>query len=206
MARLRYKILRISFDSELKGFVYLVGLCFACFVTFMINSALGDKTQEGDKSLLCNTFSINNIYSDKTPASLIIFSYTFFYLVYPIAKHNLAIYNVPTLVVLFPLLILADIWWNFSHNCFPIVNCVITMPVAWLWIDASAPTTVLQLQVLERMMTSTEGPGRRGKAPFKDLKWIVVDAGQDWAAFEQLIRTAAARHGGLRQCLVSLGV
>ena len=72
-------------------------------------------------------------------------------------------------------------------------------PVAWLWIDASAPTTVVQLQVLERMMTSTEGPGRRGKAPFKDLKWIVVDAGQDWAAFEQLIRTAAARHGGLRQ-------
>ena len=116
-------------NSELKGFVYLVGLVFACFVTFMINSALGDKIQEGDKSLLCNTFSINNIYSDKTPASLIIFSYTFFYLVYPIAKHNLAIYNVPTLV-LFPLLILADIWWNFSHNCFPIVNCVITMCIA----------------------------------------------------------------------------
>lgn len=115
-------------NSELKGFVYLVGLCFACFVTFMINGALGDKT-EGEKSLLCNTFSVNNIYSDKTPASLVIFSYTFFYLVYPIAKHNLAIYNVPTLV-LFPLLILADIWWNFSHNCFPIVNCAITLGIA----------------------------------------------------------------------------
>ena len=72
-------------------------------------------------------------------------------------------------------------------------------PVAWLWLDASAPTTVVQLQVLERMMTSSGGQGRRGLVPFKDLKWVVVDAGQDWAAFEQLIRNAAARYGGLRQ-------
>lgn len=72
-------------------------------------------------------------------------------------------------------------------------------PVAWLWLDASAPTTVLQLQVLERMMTSSVGQGRRSNAPFRDLKWMVVDAGQDWAAFEQLIRDAAARHGGLRK-------
>jgi hypothetical protein len=116
-------------NSELKGFVYLVGLCFACFVTFMINGALGENSDESNKSLLCNSFSVNNIYSTKTPASLVILSYTLFYLVYPIAKHDLAIYNVPTLV-LFPLLILADIWWNFSHNCFPIVNCIITFIIA----------------------------------------------------------------------------
>lgn len=115
-------------NSELKGFAYLVGLCFTCFITFLINSILGE-TVEGEKSLLCNTVSINNVYPDKTPASLIIFSYTFFYLVFPIAKYNLAIYNVPTLVM-FPLLILGDIWWNFSHNCFPIVNCIVTLCVA----------------------------------------------------------------------------
>ena len=27
-------------NSELKGFVYLVGLCFTCFVTFMLNVGL----------------------------------------------------------------------------------------------------------------------------------------------------------------------
>ena len=48
-------------------------------------------------------------------------------------------------------------------------------------------------------MTSSVGQGRRSNAPFRDLKWMVVDAGQDWAAFEQLIRDAAARHGGLRK-------
>lgn len=136
-------------NSELKGFVYLVGLVFTCFLTFLINGTFGDKL-DGQKSLLCNTFSVNNIYSDKTPVSLIIFAYTFFYLVYPISKYNLAIYNIPTLI-LFPLLILADIWWNFSHNCFPIVNCVITGSVAaaggvaWAWfIDSQTNMPGLQ--------------------------------------------------------------
>ncbi|MCH1576405.1 MAG: hypothetical protein L7S67_09040 [Flavobacteriales bacterium] len=72
-------------------------------------------------------------------------------------------------------------------------------PVAWLWLDASAPTTVIQLQVLERMMTSGGGQRRGGNAPLRDLKWVVVDAGQDWTAFEQLIRKTAARYGGLRK-------
>ena len=128
------------FNSEIKGFVYLVGLVFACFAAFLFNSMLGDNAndQTNPKSLLCNSFSINNIYPDKTPASVIILSYTFFYLVFPIAKHNLAIYNVPTLVI-FPLLILADIWWNYAHNCFPIVNCIVTFVIAacvgvtWAW-------------------------------------------------------------------------
>lgn len=72
-------------------------------------------------------------------------------------------------------------------------------PVAWLWLDASAPTTVVQLQVLERMMTSQGGQGRRGQSVSRDLKWVVADVGQDWTAFEQLIRDAAARHGGLQK-------
>jgi hypothetical protein len=72
-------------------------------------------------------------------------------------------------------------------------------PVAWLWLDASAPTTVIQLQVLERMMTSGGGQRRGGNSPSRDLKWVVVDAGEDWTAFEQLIRNTAARYGGLRQ-------
>ena len=115
-------------NSELKGFVYLVGLCFACFVTFMINGALGEDSNDTNKSLLCNSFSVNNIYSTKTPASLVILSYTLFYLVYPIAKHDLAIYNVPTLV-LFPLLILADIWWNISTGCYTPLQCIVAVIV-----------------------------------------------------------------------------
>ena len=48
-------------------------------------------------------------------------------------------------------------------------------------------------------MTSQGGQGRRGPSVSRDLKWVVADVGQDWTAFEQLIRDAAARHGGLQK-------
>lgn len=71
-------------------------------------------------------------------------------------------------------------------------------PVAWLWIDAGAPSTLVQLQVLERMMSSSQGRKRRnGAALPRDLTWVVVDAGSDWPAFERLVRDAAVRNGGL---------
>jgi len=70
-------------------------------------------------------------------------------------------------------------------------------PVAWLCIDAGAPSTVVQLQVLERMMSAPSGDRRSGPRLPRDLKWVVVDAGQDWSAFEKLVKTASIRHGGM---------
>ena len=115
-------------NGELKGFVYLIGLIATCFLSFTLVGFFGESA-DPNKSILCNSFSINNFYPEKTPMSLIILSYTFFYLVFPIAKHKLALFNIPTLIF-FPILILADIWWLFAHNCFPVVNCVFTLLVA----------------------------------------------------------------------------
>ena len=73
-------------------------------------------------------------------------------------------------------------------------------PALWLWVDASAPSTLVQLQVLERMMQEAGRRGRRSaSAPSlpKDLEWLVVDVGLDWPAFERMVRDAAVRHGGL---------
>ena len=73
-------------------------------------------------------------------------------------------------------------------------------PALWLWVDASAPSTLVQLQVLERMMQDAGRRGRRspsGPALPRDLEWIVVDAGLDWSAFERMVRDAGLRHGGL---------
>ena len=71
-------------------------------------------------------------------------------------------------------------------------------PAVWLWIDAGAPTTVVQLQVLEKTLAMAMG-NRRGDGPSlpRDLRWVVIDAGQDWQAFERLVRAASARNGGL---------
>ena len=70
-------------------------------------------------------------------------------------------------------------------------------PVAWLCIDAGAPSTVIQLQVMERMMSAPSGDRRSGPRLPRDLKWVVVDAGQDWSAFEKLVKAASKRHGGM---------
>lgn len=65
-------------------------------------------------------------------------------------------------------------------------------PGLWLWIDASAPSTTVQLQVLERMI----GAMRQGP---RDLTWVVADAGSDWSAFLDLYREASDRAGGIKR-------
>ena len=70
-------------------------------------------------------------------------------------------------------------------------------PVLWLWVDASAPSTAVQLQVLERLIREEGGRGRRGAQLPRDLQWGVVDAGGDGSAFERLVREAGNRNGGL---------
>ena len=65
-------------------------------------------------------------------------------------------------------------------------------PALWLWIDASAPSTTVQLQVLERMM------GEMRKAP-RDFTWVVADAGSDWSAFLRLFEETVGRAGGLKR-------
>ena len=116
-------------NSELKGFVYLVGLIFTCFVAHLFTKALGDgPVDAANKAAVCNTLTLNGIVLESTPLSIVIFAYTFFYLVYPVGKYKLAGDNVPMLIF-FPLLIIADAYWNISKNCFHILNCFLALVV-----------------------------------------------------------------------------
>jgi hypothetical protein len=110
------------FNSELKGLVYLIGLVFTCFMGSQLVSALGEAGLPGAAAPVCSSFTINGFVNDVTPLGLVILSYTFFYLVYPIAKYKLAADNI-ILLVFFPILLLAEIYWNTSMNCFPLLNC-----------------------------------------------------------------------------------
>jgi len=65
-------------------------------------------------------------------------------------------------------------------------------PALWLWIDASAPSTTVQLQVLERMI------GEMRNAP-RDFTWVVADAGSNWSAFLRLFEAAVGRAGGVKR-------
>lgn len=122
-------------NSEIKGFVYLVGLIFACVMSVLTVSSLGD-TNNSNKAPVCSSFTINGILNEQTPVSLVIYAFTFFYLVFPIGKYNLAIDNIAVLIF-FPIMILAEAYWNISKGCFPVTNSVMAviigggLGVAW---------------------------------------------------------------------------
>lgn len=115
-------------NSEAKGFIYLVGLIFTAVISYGLIGAIGDDPEDSP-SPACSTLKIQGIYSDKTPISMVIFAYSFFYLVYPIAKYHLEMDNIPTLIF-FPILILGDIYWNTMYECFSPLNLFLALIIA----------------------------------------------------------------------------
>jgi len=108
-------------NGEIRGFVYLVGLCFALVCTSLIVSTI--PTDNNEKNLLCKNFSMNGIVNHNMPLGLAILSYSFFYLIYPIVKYRLEIYNIPILII-FPLLLIGELFWNVTYQCFTPLQCV----------------------------------------------------------------------------------
>jgi hypothetical protein len=113
-------------NGEIRGFVYLVGLCFALVCTSLLASGIYTKIEAADQNLLCKNFSMNGIVNHNMPLGLAILSYSFFYLIYPIAKYRLEIYNIPILII-FPLLLIGELFWNVSYQCFTPLQCVGTL-------------------------------------------------------------------------------
>lgn len=115
--------LQSVFNQDLKGFVYLVGLLIACFVSTMVGKSLvsmgvvNDVNTQSNTNLMCNLIQLkNNGFMSNLPLGQTVLSFTFFYLGYIIVKYTLINQNIATLI-LFPLLIVGDFIWNLSHKC-----------------------------------------------------------------------------------------
>lgn len=128
------------FNGDMKGLIYLVGLIFAICITMVIGNTFKTDSFTPSDSGVCNFLSLGGYSSfSAVPLGLAILCYTFAYLVWSIAQYNLAINNIPTLV-LFPILILSDIFWNISNNCYPIMACLVSffcaagIGILWAWI------------------------------------------------------------------------
>jgi len=115
-------------NGQIRGFVYLVGLCFSVFLTHLIVTTFANVTNVTNvhPNLICDGFSVNGIMNVSTPVGLAIICYTFFYLVFPIAKYRLEVYNIPLLII-FPLLIIAEIFWNVQNSCFDFTQIISTI-------------------------------------------------------------------------------
>lgn len=116
-------------NSEAKGFMYLVGLVFTIVVSYGACNILSRVDTDKIPSPACTTLKINGLISETTPIGMVIFSFTFFYLIYPIVKHHLELDNIP-LLIFFPLLILGDIFWNVTYACFSPPQIFIALVVA----------------------------------------------------------------------------
>lgn len=137
------------FNSDMKGLIYLVGLIFTTAITWIFGRSIitpknldmmdiqfpekaDNPVQVETDSIpnVCNFLSLGGFHSfSKVPLGLAVLSYTFFYLLYTITSYHMEIFNIPTLI-LFPILILADIWWNISNGCFPLISCILSLIVA----------------------------------------------------------------------------
>jgi hypothetical protein len=116
-----YFVFASILNQDFKGLVYLVGLLFTCFlVHFLGSSAPSDWILYNIDltSPICNSFSLgqNGYYSNKFPFSIVVFSFTFTYILYVIINYGLMLSNLPFLI-LFPSLILFDFGWNLLYRC-----------------------------------------------------------------------------------------
>lgn len=108
-------------NQDLKGIIYLAGLLIACFLSSVVgNSNVFDTTLNktgDDYSKICNALVLGQDSPfSKLPLSMTVFSYTFFYLIFVIAKYKLANQNVMS-IILFIVLIISDWVWNTTFQC-----------------------------------------------------------------------------------------
>ena len=111
------------FNQDLKGIIYLAGLLIACFVSITVsqsnNSFYNQHANSGtnDEMDICHTLTLSGAAPiSNIPLSIIVFVYTFAYLLYVIIKYQLMKQNMPTLIF-FPALVIADILWNKKNDC-----------------------------------------------------------------------------------------
>jgi hypothetical protein len=86
-----------------------------------------------------------------------------------IAKYNLAMQNVPTLI-LFPVLIIAEAFWNRKYQCFTMIQIIVALGIGslcgFIWAQIIRSTGAVQLQYFNGI-NNGEVCSRPSKQKFK---------------------------------------
>lgn len=114
--------LQSIFNQDLKGVVFLIGLLVTTVLTITIGNILPMQNKDGAvltefAKTICNQLTLgSNGPISKLPLSQTVFGFTLAYLSYFIGTNNLVSQNIPTFII-FPLLIVADIFWSSNNGC-----------------------------------------------------------------------------------------
>jgi len=134
-----YFTLQSIFNQDLKGLIYLVGLLVATIATITIGAILPYKNEDlisstanAPSKAKCNTLTLGaGAPISKLPLSQTVFGYTLAYLSYFIGVNNLQTQNIPTFI-LFPIIVLADAFWNVMNGCSSIILLVTALIIGGL--------------------------------------------------------------------------
>lgn len=135
-----YFMLSSLFLQDFKSLIYLAGLLLACFISTLVGNIIPTSPDVLPNSICSQITLSGGTPLSNIPLSLTVYSFTLFYLVFAILNMNIsgddtkkmndaaALNNLPVLI-LFPLLIIADFIWLMSWNCSPFLNLVVSVVV-----------------------------------------------------------------------------
>jgi len=129
-----YFFLHSLINNNLKGLVLLLGLFISTITTVLIGNGLVSKNQNmfGDSNELCNLVTINSIANiSSVPLSLTVYCFVAFYMLYSLIVNNYFQQNF-YIFLFFGLLILGDISWLKSNNCFKTLNIAVGFVISSL--------------------------------------------------------------------------
>ena len=105
--------------QDFKGIIYIGGLLITCMITIICGNSIPEDWLKHTTPPyeVCKIITLSdNGPASIIPLSIITFTYTAGYMGYIIFKYNLALQNIPSLII-FPLLIISDILWQLQNNC-----------------------------------------------------------------------------------------
>ena len=106
--------------QDFKGIIYIGGLLITCMIAIICGNSIPgswSKTTTLSPNEVCKIITLSDSGPVSIiPLSIITFTYTAGYMGYIIFKYNLALQNIPSLII-FPLLIITDILWQLKNNC-----------------------------------------------------------------------------------------
>ena len=121
-------------NQDLKGIIYLAGLLFACFISVLMNNVQNIAyTIPNEMEPICNALTLSETGRlSNIPLSMVVFAYTFGYLLFIIVSYGLAIQNIPTLII-FPVMIIAEGIWNTLYRCVSPMAIIAGLVIGGLW-------------------------------------------------------------------------
>ena len=136
--------------QDFKGLIYIAGLLMTSILAILISKGTPYfDNPNGSAQLVCNLITLTDVGPlSSLPLSIITFTYTAGYIGYIIFKYKLASQNIPTLII-FPALILSDIFWQLNHGCSTLFAIIVSSllgmggGIAWAAIIDSIKNTKL---------------------------------------------------------------